>query len=99
MTAVDVLIKNGHVIDPANNINKILDVAIKDKKIFAIGENLIFDSTTIFDASGCIVTAGLIDTHVHCYEYATPLGINPDRTCLSRGVTTVIDAGSAGKHI
>ena len=98
MTTVDVLIRNGHVIDPENGINKINDVAIKDNKIFAVGEKLELMSASVFDATGCVVTPGLIDAHVHCYEYATPLGVNPDKTCLSRGVTTVIDAGSAGKN-
>ena len=96
MTTVDVLIRNGHVIDPENEVNTIMDVAIKDNKIFAVGEELELMSASIFDATGCIVTPGLIDAHVHCYEYATPLGVNPDETCLSRGVTTVIDAGSSG---
>lgn len=49
-----------------------------------------------FDASGCIVCPGLIDIHVHCYPLKTSLGIDPDTHCLPRGVTTVIDAGSAG---
>ncbi len=48
------------------------------------------------DATGCIVCPGLIDLHTHVYEYATTLGVNPDRDCLSRGVTTVVDAGSSG---
>ena len=42
------------------------------------------------------VTPGWIDSHVHCYEHSTPLGINVDKYCLARGVTTVVDAGSAG---
>ena len=96
MEMVDLLIKNGLVIDPENDVSKIMDVAVKDKKIFATGENLEFQAASIFDASGCIVTAGLIDAHVHCYEYVTPLGVNPDETSLSRGVTTIVDAGSAG---
>ena len=48
------------------------------------------------DASGCIVCPGLIDLHTHVYEYATTLGVNPDRDCLARGVTTVVDGGSSG---
>ena len=49
-----------------------------------------------FDATGCIVCPGLIDLHAHVYEYATTLGVNPDKTCLLRGVTTVVDGGSSG---
>ncbi|GFO42528.1 dihydroorotase [Plakobranchus ocellatus] len=51
---------------------------------------------TEIDVTGCLVTPGLIDCHVHAYEHATPLGINLDKTCLARGVTSVLDAGSAG---
>lgn len=93
---MDVLIKNGRVIDPVNGIDEILDVAIKDGKIFDVRKNLLLDSKSHYDASGLIVTPGLIDAHVHCYQYATPLGVNPDDTCLARGVTTVVDAGSSG---
>eukprot|EP00106_Octopus_bimaculoides_P023174 XP_014790616.1 PREDICTED: deacetylase EF_0837-like [Octopus bimaculoides] len=50
----------------------------------------------VFDASGCYVVPGLIDCHVHAYQYATPLGIDVDEFCLRRGVTTAVDAGSAG---
>ncbi|KAL4220994.1 hypothetical protein ACF0H5_019258 [Mactra antiquata] len=93
---VDTVIRNGHVIDPANQTDGIFDVAIKDGEIVTVGSNLQVNATSSYDATGYIVTPGLIDAHVHCYQYATPLGINPDETCLARGVTTIIDAGSAG---
>lgn len=50
-----------------------------------------------FDASGCYVIPGFIDSHMHAYQYSTPLGIKVDECCLQRGVTTAIDAGSAGE--
>jgi len=96
METVDLLIKNGRVIDPDNNVDDVIDVAVKDKRIYKVGKDLNVTAAEEFDADGCLVTPGLIDAHVHCYEYATPLGINPDATCLSRGVTTIIDCGSAG---
>lgn len=95
---VDVLIKNGRVIDTHNETDDILDVAIKDGAIFTIGHNLQMTAGSTYDASGCLITPGLIDAHVHCYQYATPLGVNVDDTCLARGVTTVIDAGSSGMY-
>ena len=52
----------------------------------------------IIDAGGKIVTPGLIDLHVHVYDGATEFGIPPDPYCISRGATTVFDAGSAGAY-
>ena len=48
------------------------------------------------DAEGCFVTPGLIDLHVHVFYGVSHFGIEPDPTCLARGATTVVDAGSAG---
>ena len=93
---MDFIIRKGRVIDPANELDDILDLAVKQGKIVAVRKKLIFPTKEEYFADGCIVTPGLIDCHVHCYEYATPLGVNPDKQCLSRGVTTVVDAGSAG---
>lgn len=102
----DFVIRNGRVIDPHNGIDEITDIVIENGRIARIGKlQGIFPSSTIaesstevpsLNASGCIVTPGLIDCHVHAYEHCTPLGINVDRTCLARGVTSVVDAGSAG---
>ena len=95
---IDTLIINGRVIDPINNRDEICDVALKSGKVFKVGRGLKVVAKETYDASGCLVTPGLIDAHVHCYEYATPLGISPDNSCLARGVTTIVDAGSSGKH-
>ena len=93
----DWIIKGGHVIDPANRIDGIRDVGVREGKIAAVAEKL--DSSVaqnVFDATNRIVTPGLIDLHVHCYLYSTPLGVDPDHYCLGRGVTTAVDAGGAG---
>ena len=50
----------------------------------------------VVDCQGLLVLPGLIDLHVHVYHAATVLGVEPDTTCLARGVTTVVDGGSAG---
>ena len=93
----DLLIANGRVIDPANGIDAVLDVAVRWGKVVAVGEKLDpKKAASVFDASGLIVTPGLIDAHVHCFTSCTTLGIPADEYCLGRGCTTVVDAGSAG---
>lgn len=96
------LLKGGRVIDPANSINEEpLDVLIEKGKITKVGKDLqeLPLDCQVVDISGCIVCPGLIDMHVHCFPGGTLLGIDPDRWSLVRGVTTVVDAGSAGTHI
>ena len=56
------------------------------------------DAKQILDARGKIVTPGLVDLHVHVYDGVVPYGIPPDPNCIAKGVTTVVDAGSAGAH-
>lgn len=62
------VIKNGRVIDPAQNLDRICDVAIEDGKVREIGENLSSDGAEVFDASGLVVAPGFIDMHVHLRE-------------------------------
>ena len=100
----DLLLQNGHVIDPKNAIDRVLDVAIKDGKIAAVGEHLnAKDAAKTIDASGLFVTPGLIDIHTHVYastgeprSYAGDYSIWPDGFTFRNGVTTICDAGSSG---
>ena len=63
-----VLIRNGHIIDPANNVNEIGDILIVDGKIAKVGGNHAEDVSNIIDATDLTVTPGLIDMHVHLRE-------------------------------
>jgi dihydroorotase len=93
---IDLLIEGGTVIDPGRNLNTPMDVAVKDGRILEVSKNIAKErAVKIVSAKGQIVTPGLIDVHVHCFE-GISFGINADRYCLARGVTTVVDAGSAG---
>ena len=93
----DLLIKGGTVIDPSQNLHTQLDVAVKDGKILQVAPDIPADgSRTLIPAKGRIVTPGLIDVHVHVFEGVGPTGVNADQYCLGRGVTTAVDAGSAG---
>ena len=103
--AIDILLKGGHVIDPKNSIDSKMDIAITDGKISQVapaidGKN----AKNVIDVTGMYVTPGLIDMHVHVF-YGTDKGsyiangwdaVPPDGFTFRAGVTTVVDAGSAG---
>jgi len=93
----DLLIKGGKVIDPSQNLEDLSDVAIAGGKIARLGRDLPSQQARqVIDASSKIVTPGLIDLHTHVFPYVGPYGIEPDPYCVSRGVTSVIDAGTSG---
>ena len=93
----DLLIQGGTLVDPAQGVNAVRDVVFVDGEVTDVGENLAAtEAREVIDASGRYVTPGLIDVHVHVFPGVSFLGVEPDPTCLARGVTTVVDAGSAG---
>lgn len=93
----DIVVKNGRVIDPSQRVDGKLDVAFSDGKVSALGNNIPSnESRETIDASGLIVTPGLIDLHVHAFWGASDPGVLPDPVHVAKGVTTVLDAGSAG---
>jgi len=106
----DLLLKGGHVIDPANHIDEVRDVAVLQGKIAAVEKNIPADQAgKVVDVSKLYVTPGLIDIHYHvghggaplnwftpeARAHALPLGIPADMA-LQSGVTTIVDAGTAG---
>lgn len=93
----DILIKNGHVIDPANNRNARMDVAIIGNKIAKVAPDLpASQARQVIEAGQYYVTPGLIDLHTHFDAHGADLNINPDHNALRNGVTTAVDAGSSG---
>jgi dihydroorotase len=104
LPAYDLLLRGGHVIDAKNNIDAVMDVAIKDGHIARVAAGLKpADAIKTIDVKGMIVTPGLIDMHVHVYNgtgernsYAGDLSVPPDGFTLRNGVTTVVDAGCSG---
>ena len=93
----DLLIKRGHVVDPSQKIDGVRDVAFSGNKVATIMESIPESGAReVIDAEGLIVAPGLIDLHVHNYWGVTHFGIDPDSTNVSKGVTTALDAGSAG---
>lgn len=95
----DLLIRGGRVVDPSQQLSAERDIAISATKIVRVAPGIPeSDARHVLDARGKIVTPGLIDIHVHVYDGVAPLGIPADPTCIAKGVTTVVDAGSAGAH-
>ncbi|NMC39224.1 MAG: amidohydrolase/deacetylase family metallohydrolase [Bacteroidales bacterium] len=101
----NIVIKGGHLIDPKNNINEVMDVAVKDGKIAEVAKNIdAKEGIQVVNAQGLYVTPGLIDIHVHVFqgnnlsqEYMNgPNSVVPDGFTFRVGVTTVVDAGCAG---
>jgi dihydroorotase len=100
-----IVIKGGHVIDPKNNIDGVMDIAVNNGKIEAIAKDIDKkEGRQVVDASGLYVTPGLIDMHVHVFQgtqldhqYADgPNAVTPDGFTFRVGVTTVVDAGCSG---
>ena len=91
----DIILKGGRVIDPSQKHDGVIDVAFTDGKVSGFGKDL-KGAKEIRDASGYIVTPGLIDLHTHVYWGGTSLGIDADEFCRLSGVTTSVDTGSAG---
>ena len=99
------LIKGGRVIDAKNNINALLDVAIKDGKIAKVAVNIDpAQAEQVVNAKGMYVTPGLIDIHAHVFWGTQPnsylsngdVGVTADGFSFRSGVTTLVDCGGAG---
>jgi dihydroorotase len=95
----DLLVRGGRVVDPSQSLFEELDVAVAGGKIARVAPGIPeAEARQVLNARGKIVTPGLIDVHVHVYDGVAPLGIPADPNCVAKGVTTVVDAGSAGAH-
>jgi len=106
----DLLLKGGHVIDPANHIDSVMDVGVTGGKIAAVEKDIpAVSAGKVVDVSGLYVTPGFIDIHVHVTNGGAPLNwfdpearshiepyAIPADLVLQSGVTTVVDAGTAG---
>lgn len=87
-----ILIKNGRIIDPANNIDAELDLLVEDGKIAEIGKSIESKGAETIDAAGLLVTPGLVDIHVHLrdpgFEYKEDV-ISGTRAAAAGGVTSL----------
>jgi len=100
----DLLLKGGHVIDPRNNRNGVMDVAIAQGRIAQVAANIApGQARKVVEAGGLYVTPGLVDIHVHVYAgtgmrgaYSGDNSVYPDGFTFRSGVTTAVDVGSSG---
>ena len=93
----DLLIRGGTVIDPSQSIHALNDVAVEAGKIARVAPGIpVEEAVRVIDVPGKLVTPGLIDLHTHVYDGVNGNGVRADLGGVNAGVTTMIDAGSAG---
>ena len=90
---MSILIKNGRVLDPDTQTDKVCDVFIQEDKIKEVGEKLKVKAARVIDAKGCFVMPGLIDIHVHLrdpgLEYKEDI-LSGARAAARGGFTTIL---------
>lgn len=92
------IIRNGRVLDPATGRDEAADVAVANGRIARVGPAIYSEAERVFDATGCLVTPGLIDMHTHVYWGASYLSLEADKHAPGSGTTTWVDAGTAGAN-
>lgn len=93
------LIRNGSLLSPIDGFNQVIkDIYLEEGLICEIGDSLEKNCDCV-DASGCLVTPGLIDIHTHCFPHPSArIGLDPDVLGIQRGATTILDAGTSGAY-
>lgn len=95
----DKILKNGLIIDPSQNINKIGSIAIQEGRIAAVGDDFLdtANAKEVFNLDGNIIAPGLIDIHCHPAPKFADIGVPADEIGINTGVTLLCDAGTAGE--
>ncbi|HEU5193486.1 MAG TPA: amidohydrolase/deacetylase family metallohydrolase [Methylomirabilota bacterium] len=93
----DLILKGGRVVDAASGLDGVMDVAVDQGTIARLAPSIApSEAARVIDVGGKLVTPGLIDLHAHVFESINRTGVNPDLGGVHAGVTTIVDAGSAG---
>jgi dihydroorotase len=101
----DLLLKGGHLIDPANGIDRVMDIAVIRDSIVRVAPDInVADAKRVVQLKGKYIAPGFIDMHVHVFHGNHPdayiadgyTSVPPDGFTFRNGVTTVVDAGSSG---
>ena len=93
----DLVIRGGRLIDPGRGVDAPMDVAISGDRIARLAPQVdVAEAAQWIDATGKLVVPGLIDLHAHVYHHGARNGLDPDVAGVRSGVTTIVDAGSAG---
>lgn len=94
----DLRIHGGEIFDPQRREFRSADIAVDRGRIRAVGDLPPGPARAVVDASGLLITPGLVDMHTHVGAGSGFWGMNPDTVAWSSGVTTWIDAGSTGAY-
>jgi dihydroorotase len=95
----DLVIKGGDVLDPSQNLRGMRDIGIRYGVIEAVEADIPAErALKVLNASGKLVTPGLIDLHSHVFPYGSAIGIPADELIPFQGTTTMVSAGDAGAN-
>ena len=95
----DLVLKGGDVLDPSQNLKGRRDIGIRFGVIEAVEPDIPADKALrVLNASGKLVTPGLIDLHAHVFPYGSGIGIPADELIPFQATTTLVSAGDAGAN-
>src|SRR5436190_13354006 len=95
----DLLIKGGEVLDPSQKLRGMRDIGIRNGVVESVQADIPAErALRVINASGKLVTPGLIDLHAHTFPYGSAIGIAADELVPFQGTTTAVSAGDAGAN-